>query len=167
MRGRSAPQDDVQSTGLTNLLFGVPAPQTDTASDLSTPKVLFRSLPHAGARHIHAISFSVLCPECLGAPKQRAALLPSEPKCILGGAGEEEQQQVCEEASGRDRESRAEAKRRTQGLSDAGDRDRRAGMVKRKRARESMISRVKAGSEERTRQETKCMNPRVGRSKPG
>jgi hypothetical protein len=39
--------------------------------------------------------------------QKRAALLPRELERILGGARE---RRVCEEASGRDRESRAEAK---------------------------------------------------------
>jgi hypothetical protein len=57
IRGRHAPHDDVQSQVLTNLLYEVNASNQHAACDLSTPEVLFRSLPHARARNIHLISF--------------------------------------------------------------------------------------------------------------
>ena len=63
IRGRQAPHDDVQSQVWTNLLYEVYASKTNAACDLSTPEVLFRSLPHAQAKDIHLISFLYGCGE--------------------------------------------------------------------------------------------------------
>ena len=89
-----------------NLFMGEMHPQN--ASQLCSMRPTDGSKHGQGMLQVTYIVFSSfdLCPECLGAPKKRAALLPRELERILGGAGE---RGVCEEASWRYRESRAEA----------------------------------------------------------
>ena len=91
-----------------NLFMGEMHPQN--ASQLCSMRPTDGSKHGQGMLQVTCTSvspFPFSAPSVLGRPQKRAALLPSEPKCILGGAGE--QQRVSAEGSGRDRESRAEA----------------------------------------------------------
>ena len=120
-----------------NLFIGEMHPQNASQRCSMRPKD--GSKHGQGMLQVTYIVFSSfdLCPECLGAPKKRAALLPRELERILGGAGE---RGVCEEWRGGEREGprkQSEGERRARGLSEAGDQDRRVGTVTEKNGHEN------------------------------